>query len=237
MRSICLLLFFLVCLGKGSYSQTSRSFYNKIFYRGHFYDYNDLHVKGGFIRFVDSLIQGNIDSSEVGYLKLIRSCYIENYGRSDVLKLHLNDKAPSVLFRNFLIIVNHDRKEISGFNGSQFDFVRTRPRDTSFAICCVDNFRGNLMFSLIKYCNDSLKKANFISLFSANDCNQFKYGSLSLKNSGVDNGGFLNIKLSFIELFYCNENGGPYGKPVKEKERNIYLAFQRNSRQYKKVKN
>ena len=234
MKLTCLFLFLFCCSCKDLYAQTSKRFYEKVFHNQNSRDYNKAQIRLGIVQYIDSLIGGDISPNEIAYLKFEKTCYIQNYGKVDILKLHLKDNAPSILFRNFLIIISHCKKEISGFNVTHYFLIRKRSADTAFSICVITDFRSSLGFSMVGCKDGELLLNNFINIFSADNCNQYKYGSLSIDNSDLDHDGFLKLRFNFDILSYCNINGGPYEKPVSKRMKTVFLIFSKTLNLYKK---
>lgn len=184
------------------------------------HNYNSEKTKSSLSKYISD--HGDmIKVSNFGHIDVIRGINLSGYGIVDIIKIALINN-PQVIKKYYLILINKKRHELQKLNLDNFFLVKGTSKGEC-SIAGIDNFRGNLQFSLYKIVKNSFLHSFVIDLYSNSDCAQFKYGSLNLKNSDINHDGKLDINISFKVSVLCDKDGNESEKPLSEKSISINL--------------
>jgi hypothetical protein len=218
-----IILVFCAC---SSAAQDKSNYYDALF-KGGSIDLKDAKTK----KTIAAYLSCNNDSIPVIYIRNIeieKNNYIINYGKADLIKVLLTPNAPTVLKSVFLIIVNHEKKELNKISVDHYYSIKTDKKQKSMYISGINNFRGNLQLLIYKYTSNGFTPFFTENINVSNDCLKYKYDTVDLKNEDTNKDGKLDIVISYIEQVFCDKDGSESEKPIEEKNVIKTLFFRPN---------
>ena len=188
-------------------------------------DYTTSHTRKLFAHIISDK-QNSIPEAMVGNITVVGNFNLKGYGKSELIKVELKNP-PSVLQNNFLVIVNHNREEISAFNVDYYYLVKGNLKDSSKTIVVLNYIRGEIDFNSIDCKGSNLTLSHPQIIYSNNNCKKIKPNLITLTNVDINHDGLADILLKFTELNYCDKDGNDNENPISNTEITISLVYNR----------
>lgn len=140
---------------------------------------------------------------------------LKDYGKVDLFKIRLKNN-PSVLSPYFLVIVNHEKKELQSINIDRFKLIKIHKSDVEKFIIALTNIRGNVDLQFYQYKLDRLRLYQTDNIFSFTECKKIKPNSIVITNQDINHDGLLDICISYEQVNYCDKDGNNSEKPLEK---------------------
>jgi len=126
------------------------------------------------------------------------------YGFVDLIVVKLISQ-PTVIKPIFVIVVNHKKKQLYNVNVDHYYLIGGKGI-AGFRLAAINNFRGNLEFSIFSLSKAKITPSFTLSLSKNDDCISYKYDTVSLNNKDLNKDGKSDIIINFTEIVTCDQN-------------------------------
>ena len=87
------------------------------------------------------------------------------------------------------------------------------------------NFRGNIELSIYDFHKDQSWPIFVKNIYKNTDCDQYKFGSLSIYNMDLNDNGKLDLFINYQINRFCDKNGSEFDGPLYEIKQSKQLIF------------